>query len=227
VLACSKPPIKAPPVVWVLADDRPGNTTQSTGLARALGWPYEVKELHFTTRVRLLYRLLGAYAATRVGLDKVRSAPLIPPWPDVVIAAGWRPASVARWVRKQSHGQTRVVQMGRKGGHVAPLFDAVVTCEHCCLPPHPRRVETVAPLTRITIDQLAQASERWQHLFEHVPRPHVALLVGGSTGRYRLDTETAERMGEEIRTFAQDTGGSVFATTSRRTGVEVGNVTNE
>lgn len=221
MLTRSKPPIKAPPVVWVLADDRPGNTTQSVGLARALGWPYAAKELHFTSRARLLQRWLGAYAATCIGLDKTRSAPLIPPWPDLVITAGWRPAPVARWIRKQSRGHTRVVQMGRKGGHVATLFDAVITPEHCCLPPHPRRVETVAPLTRITVEQLAQASERWQHLFENVPHPHVALLVGGSTGRYRLDTETAHRLGEEVRAFAQAAGGSVFATTSRRTGVEV------
>jgi len=31
------------PTVWVLTDDHPGNTTQSLGLARALGWPYEVR----------------------------------------------------------------------------------------------------------------------------------------------------------------------------------------
>ncbi len=34
-----------PPAVWVLADDKAGHTTQSAGLAEALGWPYEVKKL--------------------------------------------------------------------------------------------------------------------------------------------------------------------------------------
>ncbi|MGH7965524.1 MAG: mitochondrial fission ELM1 family protein, partial [Candidatus Binatia bacterium] len=221
MLARSRSPIKDPPVVWVLADDRPGNTTQSIGLARALSWPYEVKELQFTPRVRLLYRWLGAYVVTRIGLDDARSAPLTPPWPDVVIAAGWRPAPVARWIRKQSRSHTRVVQMGRKGGHVAALFDAVVTPVHCCLPPHPRRIETIAPITPITSERLAQAVEHWQSLFAHAPHPRIALLVGGSTKRYRLETETAQRMGEEVRAFAEAAGGSVFATTSRRTGAEV------
>lgn len=221
MLAHSTPLLKDPPVVWVLADDRPGNTTQSLGLARALGWPFEVKELHFTPRARLLYRWLGAYAATLIGLNSPRSAPLTPPWPDVVITAGWRPAPVARWIGKQSRGHTRVVQMGRKGGHVAALFDAVVTPVHCGLPPHPRRIETVAPMTPITSERLAQAAEHWQSLFANVPHPRIALLVGGSTRRYRLETETAQRMGEEVRAFAQLAGGSVFATTSRRTGAEV------
>jgi hypothetical protein len=35
----------AAPRVWLLLDDRPGHTTQVVGLAEALGWPYETKEL--------------------------------------------------------------------------------------------------------------------------------------------------------------------------------------
>lgn len=207
-----------PPTVWVLTDDHPGNTTQAIGLAEALGWPYEVKELRFTPLVRLHDGLFGACGATRIGLNRTRSAPLAPPWPDLVISTGWRPAHVARWIGKQSQGRTRLVQLGRKGGHVAELFDAVVSCAHFRLPPHPRRIETVAPLTRVTPERLAQAAERWKSLFDNAPHPWIALLVGGSTPQHRLDAETAQRLGEEVHAFAQAAGGSVFATTSRRTG---------
>lgn len=208
------------PVVWVLADDRPGNTTQSVGLAQALGWPYEVKALSFTPLARTIERLCGAFAATRIGMDAVRSAPLVPPWPDLVIAAGWRLAPVARWIRKQSHGRTRVVQMGRKGGHVAGLFDAVVTCGYFRLPPHPRRIEIVAPLTQVTAERCAQAAARWRSLFAHAPHPHVMLLAGGATSRHRFDADLAERMGAAVQAFAAAAGGAVFAITSRRTGAE-------
>src|SRR5215510_11956155 len=112
-------------LVWVLTDDRPGNTTQSVGLARELGWPYQVKELHFTDTARRIKSIWGPFAATKRGLDIARSASLTPPWPDVVIAAGWRPAQVSRWIRKQSRGRIRLIQIGRKGGHVAGLFDIV------------------------------------------------------------------------------------------------------
>ena len=49
-----------PPRVWVLTDDRPGNTTQSTGLAEELGWPYERKELEFGALSALHNELVGA-----------------------------------------------------------------------------------------------------------------------------------------------------------------------
>jgi hypothetical protein len=207
-----------PPTVWVLTDDHPGNTSQSVGLAQALGWRYEVKELRFTKLVNLYDGLFGAFGATRLGLNRDRSASLAPPWPDLVIATGWRTAHVARWVHRQSRDRTRLVQLGRKGGHVADRYDAVVSCEYFRLPPHPRRIEIVAPLTPVIHERLQEAAERWQGLFAHAPYPRIALLVGGTSRLYRLDAETARRMGEEVGAFARNAGGFVFATTSRRTG---------
>lgn len=206
-----------PPTVWVLTDDKPGHTSQSVGLAEALGWPYEIKALRFTVLNRLSNHLLGA---SLVSVDKARSAPLGPPWPDLVIATGRRTAPVARWVKEQSQGRTRLVHLGRKGGERAELFDLVVSCAHFRLPPHPRRVETVVPLNPISSQKLAQAAERWGAVFAEAPRPRVALLVGGTSATHRLDAETARRMGEGVQAFARAAGGSIFATTSPRTGLE-------
>jgi len=208
------------PTVWLLTDDHPGNTTQSLGLVKALGWPYEVKELHFTPLVHLHDGLFVAFGATRIGLEKTRSAALTPPWPDLVITTGWRTEHVARWIKKQNQGRTRLVQMGRKGGRVADLFDLVVGCMYFRLPPHPQRIETTAPLTQVTPEQLVQAVDRWHGLFDNAPRPRVALLVGGTSPFYRLDEATAQRLGKEVHTFARRAGGSVFASTSRRTGAK-------
>jgi mitochondrial fission protein ELM1 len=219
--------LNGPPTVWMLTDNHPGNTTQSLGLVKALGWPYEVKELHFTPLIHLHDGLFGAFGATRLGLNRRGSASLAPPWPDLVITTGWRTEHVARWIKKQSHGRTRVVQMGRKGGRVAEVFDLVVSCTYFRLPPHPRRLEITAPLTRITPEHLAQAAERWQGLFEHAPHPRVVLLVGGDSSLHCLDAETARRMGEQVRAFAQAAGGSVFATTSRRTGQQAAEALQE
>jgi len=215
-----RPPHSGPPVVWVLSDGRPGHTAQSVALADALGWPYETKALSFRklASLHLLHdRLLGA---TRATVDRVRSDALEEPWPDLVVAAGRRTAPVARWIAAQSRGRTRLVQLGRKGGHVADSFDLVVTPEHCRYPPHKKRLETRLPINPITSAGLAEAHERFQGLFDSGPRPHVALLVGGSIGRYRLDAATARRLGEESIAAARDIGGSVFAITSRRTSAE-------
>jgi mitochondrial fission protein ELM1 len=126
----------------VLTDYKPGHTTQSVGLAEALGWPQQVKALRFTVLNAVSNRLLGA---TRATVRRRGSAELVPPWPDVVIAAGRRTVPVARWIGEQSGGRTRLVQLGRLGGNVAHWFDAVVSCAYFQQPLDPRRVETIAP----------------------------------------------------------------------------------
>ncbi len=203
---------------WILADEKAGHTTQSVGLAQALGLRYEVKDLRFNALNLLSNRLLGA---SRNSLDRRRSASLVPPWPEVVISTGRRSAPVARWVARRSAGRTRVIQMGRKGGEQPATFDAVVSCVHFGLPPHPRRIETLAPLHAMSADRLAGAAERWRGLFGQAAQPHVVLVVGGSTAQHVLDPGTARRMGAEVRAFAEAAGGSIFAITSPRTGARV------
>ena len=203
--------------VWVLLDDRPGNTTQAVGLAEALGFPFERKPLCFNARANLPNWLLGA---TRRTLDADSCVGLEPPWPAVVISAGRRTAPVARWIGRQSHGETRLVQLGRKGGIAADAFDVVITPLHTRMLPHPRRIETLGPLNPITGERLKAALSRWPHLVDGLPRPLVVLLVGGSTPRYTLGAELAGRMGADVSAFARTQGGAVLVVTSRRTGVE-------
>lgn len=206
--------LDAVPLVWVLADDKPGHRIQSEGLARALDWPFEVKTLQFNALNRLSHHLLGASLAA---VDPSRSDPLAAPWPDLVISTGRRTAPVARWVAARSLGKTRVVQLGRKGGEIADDFDLVVSCLHFRQPYHPRRLETLAPLNPLIDARLSAAAERWQGLFDATPAPHVALVVGGSSAMHRLDAATARRMAEEVRAFAEAAGGRVFTVTSPRT----------
>ena len=201
----------------VLKNHKAGHTTQSVGLADAVGFPYEIKELEFNVLNHFSNRIRGA---STLGLSTVRSAPFGPPWPDLVISTGRRTAPVARWIGQESRGRTRLVQLGRRGGESVDAFDLVVACAHFRLPLHPRRMEITAPLNAVTPDRLAHAAERWRGLFAGAPRPHVVLVVGGTCARHRLDGETARRMGEQVRALAESRGGSVFAITSPRTGAE-------
>ena len=84
------------PRVWILSDGKMGHTTQSEGLAKSLGWPYETKQLHFQPwnhTQKLFWSLLPPHT---LGLNKANSSALEPPWPDVIISTGWRPAPIAR-----------------------------------------------------------------------------------------------------------------------------------
>jgi mitochondrial fission protein ELM1 len=205
------------PRVWVLADEKAGHTTQSVGLAERLGWPYEVKKLNFTQAARISNRLRGA---SLFGLDRGRSDSLAPPWPDLVIATGRNSAPVARWIGEQSHGRARIVQLGRKGADNADVVDLAVSCAHFRLPSHPRRIETVAPLSVVSDQRLDEAARRWGPVFTAGAKPRVGLIVGGTSATHALDAATARRMAGEVRAWTEAAGGSLFAITSPRTGVE-------
>jgi mitochondrial fission protein ELM1 len=199
----------------VLTDDRPGNATQAIGLAEALGWPYEVKHLHCRRSSRLHNRLLGASCT---GIDRAHSSPLGPPSPDLVIAAGRRTAPVAQWIRAHADGECKIVMLGRKGGDLADAFDLAVTPAYCRLLPHPNRIEIGAPLHRVTPTVLAEARAEWKERLADARVPRIAVLVGGTSGQYRIDAATAKCLGEDVTRMAAACGGSLLATTSRRLG---------
>ena len=177
------------PVVWVLANSTPESTAQSVALAEALGWPYEIKDLGITGSPE-------------------------PPWPDVVIAADEQTAKVARSIGEWTRGKTRLVQIDSKGGNFDEWVDAVITPAYYRLPPHPRRIETVTQLTRVS-DRPADPIEQAPDLFGDAEHPRVVLLADTS-GVHRIDAESTRNMGEEVRTFAGK--GSVFAFTGNRMG---------
>jgi hypothetical protein len=64
--------------------------------------------------------------------------------------------------------------------------------------------------------RLSEAAGRWKQRLEAAPAPRIALLVGGTSGQYHIDAETARRLAQDVMQLAREVGGSVFATTSRR-----------
>ncbi len=213
--------LHSPPQIWILSDGKMGHSTQSEGLAKSLGWPYEFKQLHFQSwnnSQKLVWSLLPPHTA---GLKKTESSSLEPPWPDIVISTGWRPAPVARWIREQSGGKTRIIQVGRKGGGGADLFDVVITPTYYGFTPHPHRVETLVPLNELNKEDLDQVSQRWPHLFDNAPHPRIVLVIGGATARFTFTSDFAHEIAGQLKDLAHKCGGKIFAVTSPRTGQNV------
>ncbi len=204
----------APPSVWVLSDGKPGHTTQSIGLAEELGWPFETKPLSLGRAAELPNPLLGASV---IGVQRQSRALLMPPWPDLLLACGRRLAPVARWVRRQSRGRTRIVQIGRKGSDPAARFDLSVVPSYARSLAHPDRIEIVAPPSRVQRDRLEGGAARWKEVVESAPSPRIGVLVGGDSRRHRFTPELAVSFGRDVMDLARSVGGSIFATTSRRT----------
>lgn len=204
----------SPPLVWVLKCHRPGDHAQSLGLAQALGWPFIVKEMEFHW-----YEIFFALAAriTLSGLYRRRSSPLTPPWPDLIIMAGRRNETPAKWIRRESGGKSRIVLIGRYWTPPREL-DLVVTTRQFRLPAHPNVLHNDFPLHLTTGNRLAEAAALWRPRLEGLPGPYVTLLVGGSTGPYVFSRETARRLGREASALARSLGASLLVSTSARTG---------
>jgi mitochondrial fission protein ELM1 len=205
---------KTPPRVWILADPKPGHTTQSIGLADTLGWPCEIKDGGFPTWTKLTDRLFGPLTIDPSGR---RREVFHGPWPDLVISTGWSTNPIARWISAQGEGRTSVIAMGRKGGDVAANFDLVATCSYVRYPPHERRISLSAPLNQVTSARLEEAAAQFPDLFAGKASPRIVVLAGGDCAQYEFDDATARRLGDDLAALAKKTGGSVVVVTSRRT----------
>lgn len=203
--------------VWVLVGDKPGDNAQSLSLAAALGWPTEVKELRYlpTPKRSLAEKLAGA-RVDRFPLDRTRSSPLEPPWPDLVIGCGRRSVGVAWDIRREAGPTTRLVQLGRPRADL-DAFDLVVTTPQYRLPKRSNVLHLALPLHHPDRDAWARAAVEWAPRFAHLPRPWFALLIGGSAKPFVLDVTNARRLAEQANALARAEGGSLLVSTSRRT----------
>lgn len=201
-----------PPTVWVLADDRMGMANQVMGVAEALGWPFIVKGMTFNRLSLLPNWMLPVNLA---GVHKVSRKALVAPWPDLVIGSGRRTARVARWVKRQNPS-TFLAQT--QWPDSAEALDLIAVPEHDRVPDHPAIMRTIGAPHILTPDRLAKAGDALAPRLAHLPKPHIACLVGGKNRHTDFTTEDARRLGRQASALAREHGGSLLITTSRRTG---------
>jgi len=201
------------PRVWVISAYRAGERSQLMALAEALGWPCEVKQLSYR---KSEFRTSLFRGSDLRGIRLQRSSRLEPPWPDLVISAGMRNEPVCRWIRAQAGGRTRIVHIGRPWA--APeRFDLVITTPQYRLPEHPRVLQNTATLHRVTAARLAAAAEDWAAKFADLPRPYIAVILGGNSGPYTLGPKTAAGIARQVSHMAAQRGGSLLVSSSART----------
>ncbi len=199
--------------MWLLMGHKTGDNTQVLALAEALGWPFEIKRLTYRRTELLSNLLLGP---TLAGIIKTRSSPLAPPWPDLVITAGRRNEPVARWIQRQADRRVRIVHLGRPWARPA-RFDLIITTPQYQLPEADNILHNTLPLHRVNETRLAQAARHWRPVLDPLPRPRIALLVGGNSGPYTLDPAKAEVLARQADAMARADGGALLITTSART----------
>ena len=206
---------RAPPRVWVLIDDRAGNASQCLGVAEALGLAFEERHVRYAATASLPNAMLGRSFG---GLTQASRGRLVAPWPDLVVAAGRRTAPVARAIKRRHPAPTFLAQVMHPGSAGAEDFDLIAVPRHDRRPPAPNQLDVLGAPHRITPARLASEARRWHPRARGLPRPLIALMVGGSTRRRPFTEATARGLGRAVADLAGAAGGSVLATTSRRTG---------
>lgn len=208
--------VRAPTRIWLLLGDKVGDNRQVERIAEALGEPFEVRRLAFRERWKQGKPL---FVPALFHLDREASDPLEPPWPELILTIGRRPAMAALWIRRQSGKRTRVVLFGRPKRFFGD-FDLMVTPAQNRMPEHARVLRLGLPLIRLDEARIASEADAWRERLADLPRPLTVLLVGGRTRPFALDAAVARDL--LARTLAaMPAGGGLFVSTSRRTPPEV------
>jgi len=199
--------------VWCLLGKKAGDNTQVRALATELD--LGSVEKFITARPWELLSHLGT-EPTLMGIDRRQSSDLQAPWPDIVISAGRRNEPVAQWIRQQSGGCTRLVHIGRPW---APLssWDLIVTTPQYFLPQQDNILHNSLPLHHVSLEGLKNAEKQLRPQLASLPRPWLAVLVGGDSGRFVMTGEKGRRLGSLAADIATAAGGSVLFTDSART----------
>jgi len=199
--------------IWAVLEGRIGDDKQVLALATALRGSVRIVQLGDT-----IAQVIAGRALDSLGFHvpwhsrKFSSAGL----PDLLIAAGGRSVTLARWAKQASRGRTKIVFLGRPWARLAD-FDLVVTTPQYALPDAHNVQVNLLPLNHVDADRLAQERAMWEPRFAHLPRPWIGALIGGDSGSFRMTPRSAERLGAKLSRLAQKTGGSILLATSGRT----------
>lgn len=205
--------------VWAVSDGRSGIEAQVVGLsdaiARLVPCEVTVKRVGWTGNTgRLpwwLNLLPKRWLTPESGIPKGKSED----WPDLWIAAGRATLPLSIRAKRWSGGKTFVVQI-QDPRAPATMFDLVIP------PKHDRLTgDNVLPITgsphRVTPKRLESEYAAFAEVIDPLPRPRVAVLIGGKSKAFDLSSERAAQIAHSIQIPLEQDGGSLLMTFSRRT----------
>ena len=183
--------------------------SQALGLAEAIGGEISLK----TVQARAPWRWLpGHLTPKRLSCIVHNAADLAGAPPDLVISCGRRSVPTALTLRNAGSLAVHIQNPG-----VPPhCFDLVVPPHHDGLK-GPNVIPTKAAIHRVTPERLRAAAKKWFPRFKCLPRPLVAVLIGGKSGAFNFGEDDARMLARQLQGLAAE-GASLLITTSRRTG---------
>jgi mitochondrial fission protein ELM1 len=208
-------PAREPITIWAISDGRAGIEAQAVGLAEAVA--RQVPATIVVKRVGWSGKTgrLPWWANWLPRRWLTPESGIAAPWPDLWIAAGRATLPLSIRAKRWSGGKTYVVQI-QDPRVPAHMFDLVIP------PKHDRLTgDNVLPITgsphRVTATRLDSEYAKFRDQIEALPRPRVAVLLGGKSKAFDLSAVRAAEMAHQIQLPLEQEGGSLLMTFSRRT----------
>lgn len=198
---------------WLLTDGLAGNQRQASALALALGRPARpwVLRPRAPWRWASPRRLPGSDRA--FGEDFAQA--LQGERPELVIGCGRQAALATRLMRDTGARAVQILDPRIAPNH----WDLVIAPEHDGLR-GPNVITLLGSLNPVDDLWLAGARKTFP-AFGRLPGPRTALLLGGSSAHARFDRAAFDALASRLSAQLEREGGSLLATTSRRTPAEI------
>ncbi len=207
--------MKNAPRTWILTDGKAGMESQCLGLAEALGVVPEVKRIapRFPWSILPPQLWIAPLSAPGPAGDTLN-----PPWPELLIATGRQTVAPAAAIKRLCGDRIVAVQI--QNPRIDPAsFDVVIAPQHDRLAGN-NLVSTLGALHRITPEKLVTAAKTFAARYDALPRPLVAVLIGGRNSQFRMSAATADRLAALLAQAVREQGVGLAITPSRRTGEE-------
>ena len=204
--------------IQVVSDGRAGIENQALGLAEAIQRLTPAEIITKRIRWRPAFDNLPSALKLPAMLDPASDAPFPADneaWPDLWIATGRATLPLSLAVLRRSGGKTFVVQT--QDPRLSPArFDMVVAPAHDGLSGD-NVFEIIGSPHLITPERIAGAAPAFASAIDPLPRPRVAVLIGGRSKAFDLTEAHAADLADQIAAAIKGAGGSLMLTFSRRT----------
>jgi mitochondrial fission protein ELM1 len=198
------------PVVWVLTDGKAGDEQPLIGLAEALGATLALRRVK--PRRAFTWLMPWGPIDPKDAPSKTGS-PLAQPWPDICLATGRRAVPYLRKLKALSPATFCVLfKDPRTHRHGA---DLMIVQQHDAPRGDNVLVVTTAP-NRLSPQRLAEAHAAFEAALAPLPRPRIAVLVGGNGRHHKFTQGDIDRLLGGLRAKL-DEGCGLMITASRRT----------
>ncbi|MCC8416589.1 MAG: mitochondrial fission ELM1 family protein [Rickettsia endosymbiont of Gnoriste bilineata] len=180
------------PKIWVLADSRVGNVNQAIALAEKLGLGYQLKPIEYNFWGKLPNFLL-ALSPIHVKKQLLQSWEM-EGFPDLIISAGRRTASLASYLKHKSAGKVKIVQIMHPNLPfkqfdiiILPHHDKVSREELCT------NDKNILRITGALNNVQAKIQAGGIELRKNYPylKQFISVIIGGNSKNYQFTDENA------------------------------------